>query len=85
MISSYYYNDKLRGFYTARKEPGETQNRLREMENKHYLYDFQAQPMIDEYEEIIRGLNGLIARIAENRDRSNWKMPRKLDNLSKCL
>lgn len=76
--SSYYYNDKIKGFYTARKESGETQNHLREMEDKHYLSDFQAQSMIDEYEEIIRGLNGLITRIAEKRDQSNRKGAKRI-------
>jgi len=48
------------------------------MEVKHYLSDFQAQLMIDEYEEIIRGLNGLIARIAEKRDQSNRKGAKRI-------
>lgn len=76
--SSYYYNDKIKGFYTARKEAGEVQNHLREMQDKHYLSEESAQSMIDEYEEIMRGLNGLIARVAEKREQTQTKGDKRI-------
>ena len=35
--SSYYCNDKIKGFNTARKEAGETQNHVRKLSGKDYL------------------------------------------------
>jgi len=32
--SAYYYNDKVKGMNTARKEAGETQNHIRKMESR---------------------------------------------------
>jgi four helix bundle protein len=34
---AYYYNDKIKGMYTARKEAGETQNHLRTIQAKDYM------------------------------------------------
>lgn len=71
--SSYYYNDKIKGFYTARKEAAETQNHLRHMEGKQYISSNKAEELIDVYEEIIRGINGLIKTISEKRDSGRKK------------
>jgi len=65
---SYYYNDKIKGFYTSRKESGETQNHLREMMDKKYITLQKGQDMIDEYEEIKRGINGMIRAISAKRN-----------------
>ncbi len=75
---SYYYNDKIKGFATARKEDGETQNHLREMADKNYLPKAKVQAMIDEYEEIKRGINGLIRRIAQKKDEFGRKGSRMI-------
>jgi len=75
---SYYYNDKAKGFFTARKEAGETQSHLREFESKHYYPADKVQSMIDEYEEIKRGINGLINRISEKKDILKNKGARKI-------
>jgi len=75
---SYYFNDKKKGFFVARKESGETQSHLREMELKHYYPAVQVQAMIDEYEEIKRVINGMIRRISAKRDRFGEKGPRDL-------
>ena len=75
---SYYYKDKMKGFFTSRKEAAETQNHLREMEDKRYLSPFQAQNMIDEYEEIKRGINGMIRRISAKNDLSGNKGSKNL-------
>jgi len=68
---SYYYKDKMKGLFTARKEAAETQSHLRDMENKHYHPANKVQAMIDEYEEIKRGINGLIRRISQYKNNYN--------------
>jgi len=35
--TTYYYNDKIKGFNIARKEAGETQNQIRKISGKGYL------------------------------------------------
>lgn len=70
---SYYYEDKRKGLFTARKEAAETQNHVREMEHKRYLSAPQCQEMIDEYEEIKRGINGLVRTIAERKELTKRK------------
>jgi len=75
---SYYYNDKMKGFFTARKEAAETQNHLRDMEDKGYLSHSKSQDMIDEYEEIKRGINGMIKTISEKKDTYGKKGSRKI-------
>ena len=64
---SYYYNNKIKGLFTARKEVSETQNHLRDMEDKSYLMASKSQEIIDEYEEIKRGINGLVRRISKKK------------------
>lgn len=71
--SSYYYNDQIKGYYTARKEAGETQNHIRKMEGKKYIVSPEAQGLIDEYEEVKRGINGLVKFVSEKRDSSKGK------------
>ena len=66
---SYYYNNKIKGLYTARKEVSETQNHLRDMEDKSYLIASKSQEMIDEYEEIKRGINGLVRSISKKKQK----------------
>jgi four helix bundle protein len=65
--TAYYYNDKIKGFYTARKEAGETQNQIRKLSGKGYLDSEQSQRLVEEYEEIIRGINGYIRYIREKK------------------
>jgi len=66
--SSYYFNTKVKCYYDSRKEAGETQNHIREMEQKKYIDARLAQALINEYEEIIRGLNGLVNKTCELRE-----------------
>jgi len=75
---SYYYNDKMKGLFIARKEAGETQSHLRDFEFKRYLPAQKVQEMIDEYEEIKRGINGLIKKIAEKKDTAKNKGAAKI-------
>lgn len=65
--TAYYYKEKVKGFYVARKEAGETQNHIRELSGKDYLDPKQSQSWVEEYEEIIRGINGYIRYIREKR------------------
>jgi hypothetical protein len=61
--SSYYYNDKIKGFNVARKEAGETQNHIRKMIGKNYIDTENGTKWLEEYEEVIRGINGFIKYI----------------------
>lgn len=65
--TSYYYNDKIKGFNIARKEAGETQNQIRKLSGKGYLKPEQSQKYVEEYEEVIRGINGYIRYIREKK------------------
>ena len=65
--AAYYYNEKIKGFYIARKEAGEAQNHLRKLPGKKYLDPQQSQALVEEYEEIIRGINGYIRYIRQKK------------------
>jgi four helix bundle protein len=65
--AAYYYKDKIKCFYTARKEAGETQNQIRKLEGKDYLIPELSQRWVEEYEEVIRGINGYIRYIREKK------------------
>jgi four helix bundle protein len=57
---TYYYSDKMKSLRVARKEAGETQNHILKMSVKSYLDEKDAKNMVDQYEEVIRGINGYI-------------------------
>ena len=65
--TSYYYNDKIKGFSTARKEAGESQNHLRTMEGKKYIGSKHSQEWVEAYEEVIRGINGYVRYVREKK------------------
>jgi len=65
--TSYYYQDKIKGFNIARKETGETQNHLRALEGKKYISNELATNLITRYEEVIRGINGYINWVREKK------------------
>jgi four helix bundle protein len=65
--TAYYYNDKIKGFNTARKEAGETQNQIRKISGKGYLDSALSQRWVEEYEEVIRGINGYNRYIREKK------------------
>ena len=65
--SAYYYKEKIKGFYIARKEAGETQNQIRKLSGKNYLNREQSQNWVEEYEQIIRGINGYVRYIRKKR------------------
>jgi len=76
--SSYYFNSKIKSYIDSRKEAAETQNHLREMEGKKYISETLAQRLIEEYEEVIRGLNGLIRKTNELRELFDRKGAKRL-------
>jgi four helix bundle protein len=65
--TTYYYNDKLKGFNVARKEAGETQNHIRKLSGNGYLDSEQSQRWVERYEEVIRGINGYTRYIREKK------------------
>ena len=65
--TAYYYKEKIKGFHVARKEAGETQNQIRKISGKEYLGARQSQIWVEEYEEVIRGINGYIRYIREKK------------------
>jgi four helix bundle protein len=75
---SYYYEEKRRGLFIARKEAAETQNHIRELEDKKYIENNKSQDMIDEYEGIKRGINGLVKSIAEKKDINKRKGAKRI-------
>lgn len=65
--TSYYYQEKIKGFNVARKEAGETQNHIRALQDKNYIDSKEARLFIERYEEVLRGINGYIRWVKEKR------------------
>lgn len=66
--SAYYYNEKIKSMYIARKEAGETQNHIESLFGKRYLSRLRADEWVDQYERIISGINGYVNYIRNKRD-----------------
>jgi four helix bundle protein len=65
--TAYYYNDKIKSMFIARKEAGETQNHIEALVGKNYLERKKADNWIEEYEKIIAGINSFINYIRDKR------------------
>lgn len=65
--NAYYFKDKIHRFYDARKESGETQNHIYKMEKKGYLDAKTSQKLSDEYQRLIKGINGYINYLKHKR------------------
>ncbi len=65
--TTYHYKDKINRFYDARKESGETQNHILKMERKGYITKEQFQKLFDDYQQLIRGINGYISYLKRKR------------------
>lgn len=65
--TAYYYNDKIKGMYVARKEAGETQNHIEALAGKSYLSRDKADKWIGRYERIMAGINSYINYIRDKR------------------
>jgi four helix bundle protein len=70
---SYYYKEKTKCMYTARREATETQNHLRKMEAKQCITKQKADEIISEYEGLIRGINAYINYIKEKSSIKNQR------------
>ena len=65
--SSYYYKEKIKGMYIARKEAGETQNHLRNIQSKRYISFKSGENLVNRYEGLIKGINGYVRYINKKR------------------
>ena len=66
--STYYFNDKIKSFYLARREAGESQSHLKKMEGMRYLDQERTSELVSEYEGLMRGINAFINEIKRQRD-----------------
>ena len=66
---AYYYNDKIKSMYIARKEAGETQNHVEALVGKGYMARDKADNLAGRYERIIAGINAYINYIRRKRRR----------------
>jgi len=65
--AAYYYNDKIKSLYIARKEAAETQNHLEALVGKEYLERKKADILINRYEKVMAGINSFINYIRDKR------------------
>ena len=63
--TSYYFKDKIKFLYIARKEAGETQNHIRAMEARKYISSDQSTKLVSEYQGLIKGINAFINYIRD--------------------
>lgn len=64
---SYHYKDKINRFYDARKESNETQNHILKMERKGYIGKEISGKLFEDYQGLIRGINGYINYLRRKR------------------
>jgi four helix bundle protein len=60
---SYYYMDKIKSFYVARKEAAEIQSHISSLTVKQYIDGDLGEGLIRRYEKLITGINGYIKYI----------------------
>lgn len=65
--SAYHYKDKINRFYDVRKESGESQNHVIKMERKGYIKGDISKNLFDDYQELMRGINGYINYLKRKR------------------
>jgi len=65
--TAYYYNDKIKGMLTARKEAGETQNHIEALAGKGYLPRTKADDWINRYERVIAGINSYVNYVRDKK------------------
>ncbi len=70
---SYYYNDKLKGIYVARKEAAETQNHLKSLCSKGFIVKEKCDQLVSDYQGLIIGINKFAMHIVSKRDSSKKK------------
>jgi four helix bundle protein len=67
---AYYYNDKIKSMFVARKEAGETQNHLEALVGKEYLNRKEADGWIERYERVIAGINSYVNYLRNKREKN---------------
>lgn len=65
--TAFHYKDKINRFYDARKESGETQNHVYKMQKKGYIDPRSASELFDEYQKVIKGINGFVNYLKNKR------------------
>ncbi len=68
---SYYFKEKTKCFYSARREATETQNHLRKMEGKRCITKEKSNDLVYKYEGLNRGINAYINYIKEKSNNKN--------------
>ena len=63
--TSYYFQDKIKCLYIARKEAGETQNHIRVLEVRKYVHCETSNHLVNEYQGLIKGINAFINYIRD--------------------
>lgn len=63
--TSFYFKDKIKCLYVARKEAGETQNHIRALEAKKYIGPDLSNRLVGEYQGLIKGINAFINYIRD--------------------
>lgn len=69
--AAYYYNDKIKSMFIARKEAAETQNHIEALVSKNYLDRKTADILITRYEKIIAGINSFVNYIRNKKITTN--------------
>lgn len=65
--TAYHFKDKINRFYDARKESGETQNHILKMARKSYIKQDVAENLFQQYQTLIKGVNGYINYLKNKR------------------
>ena len=72
---AYYYNEKIKGMFTARKEAGETQNHIEALVGKNYLSREAGDKWFQRYEKVIAGINSFVNYIRDKSKSTKGKGP----------
>lgn len=64
---AYYYNEKIKGMFTSRKEVAETQNHVEALVGKKYLSREKGDNWINRYDRVIAGINSYVNYVRDKR------------------
>lgn len=73
MHGSYYYNNKIKGLYDARKEALETVNHIVKFERRKLWPADVCDMLVARYDKLLRGINAYIKYVANWRDNHKSK------------
>ena len=74
MHGSYYYNNKIKGLYNARKEALETVNHIIKFQRRNLWLPEICTNLTSRYEKLIRGINAYVKYVVQWRDKENNKL-----------